>query len=361
MNIFEIYADTVFHLYRRSGFSFVNELEKRGSNHDMVSHFFKNTECISLECDRNCSRLIDHNPSHLFNAALSSDNPKLSKLSIDCKSIASVAAIIYTSVSQQINYISPFLFPTIVPHSVLPKCTLYDNLQELCVAELSENITVINEQSLIPNESPLYQIAGIINHQKRLKCVKLAGRLHTLPKSEALITLPIDFMSRPSFEELHIRSDLNTNSAVMLLTVFLTVPVTHEQRLVLSNVNCVGKCEKRSKLLSNLSTSPVSQQIKILQLHKVVFEQDMMRTFSKIPPVCLKVLKICNLEPILPTNISTCELIIDQLFSFMSLGEQLRHFLMNANIRTLHVCCTEYDYTRMNAYESLGHVLCDHA
>ena len=41
MNIFEIYADTVSHLYRRSGFSFVNELEKRGSNHDMISHFFK--------------------------------------------------------------------------------------------------------------------------------------------------------------------------------------------------------------------------------------------------------------------------------------------------------------------------------
>ena len=28
MNIFEIYADTVSHLYRRSGFSLVNELEK---------------------------------------------------------------------------------------------------------------------------------------------------------------------------------------------------------------------------------------------------------------------------------------------------------------------------------------------
>ena len=41
MNIFEIYADTVSHLYRRSGFSLVNELEKRGSNHDMISHFFK--------------------------------------------------------------------------------------------------------------------------------------------------------------------------------------------------------------------------------------------------------------------------------------------------------------------------------
>ena len=40
MNIFEIYADTVSHLYRRSGFNLVNELEKRGSNHDMISHFF---------------------------------------------------------------------------------------------------------------------------------------------------------------------------------------------------------------------------------------------------------------------------------------------------------------------------------
>ena len=161
---------------------------------------------------------------------------------------------------------------------------------------------------------PLYT-ACIINHQKRLKCVKLAGRLHTSPKSEALITSLIDFMSRPSFEELHIRSDLKTNSAVMLLIVFLTVPATHEQRLVLSNVNCLGKCEKHSKFLSNLSTSPkVSQQIKILQLHKVVFEKDMMRTISKIPPVCLKVLKICALEPILPPNISTRELIIDELY-----------------------------------------------
>ena len=361
MNIFETYADTVSHSYRRSGFSLVNELEKRGSNHDMISHFFKNTECISLECDRNCNRLIDHNPSHLFNAALSSDNPKLSKLSIDCKK-HSFHSGNYTSVSQQINYISPFLSPTIVPHSVLPKCTPYDNLQELCIAELCENITFIKEQGLISNESPLYQIAGIINHQKRLKCVKLAGRLHTLPNSEALITSLIDFMARPSFEEIHIRSDLNTDSAVMLLIVFLTVPATHEQRLVLSNVNCVGKCEKCSKLLSNLSTSPnISQQIKILQLHKVVFKQDMISIISKIPPVCLKVLKICNLEPILPPNISTCELIIDQLFSFMSLGEQLRHFLMNANIRTLHICFSKYDYTRMNAYESLGHVLCDHA
>ena len=95
----------------------------------------------------------------------------------------------------------------------------------------------------------------------------------------------------------------------------------------------------------------------------------MMLTISKIPPVCLKVLKICTLEPILPPNISTRELIIDELFSFIStnekhdesLGEQLKHFLMNANIRTLHVCFSEYDYIRMNAYESLGHVLCDHA
>ena len=216
---------------------------------------------------------------------------------------------------------------------------------------------------------PLYT-ACIINHQKRLKCVKLAGRLHTSPKSEALITSLIDFMSRPSFEELHIRSDLKTNSAVMLLIVFLTVPATHEQRLVLSNVNCLGKCEKHSKFLSNLLTSPkVSQQIKILQLHKVVFEKDMMRTISKIPPACLKVLKICTLEPILPPNISTHELIIiDELFSFISknekhdqsLGELLRHLLMNANIRTLHICFSEYDYIRMNVYESLGH-FCDHA
>ena len=81
MNNFETYAKTNMHWYQgsRSKFTLFHELEKRDGGYDLIGEYFKNMESISLHYGRDCS---DENPSHFFKAAISSENPKLSKVII---------------------------------------------------------------------------------------------------------------------------------------------------------------------------------------------------------------------------------------------------------------------------------------
>ena len=261
MNNFEIYANTNLYWYQGSEFSLFNELENRDVGHDLIGQFFRNTESITLTLhyDRDCS---DENPSHLFKAVLSSENPKLSRVIM--------WRIFHTDVSQPMKYIAPFLSPSIRSHSDL-KCTPYDRLQELYIAELGDSLRIqrILPQNVPKSASSLYQLARIIKHQKQLRYVKFAGSLlYASPGFDALFTSLVYFVSLPSFEELHISGFLKTDGTLMMLIRFLTVPTTHVQSVLLSDVYFVGECSKH--VLHNLIALPnVNQENKILKVNNV--------------------------------------------------------------------------------------------
>ena len=276
MNNFEIYANTNLHWYQGSKFSLFNELEERDVGHYLIGEFFRNTESISLHYGRDCR---DENPSHLFKAVLSSENPKLSKVII-CR-------IFHTDVSQPMKYIAPFLSPSIWSHHEL-KFWPYDRLQELYIAELGDSLRIQRSlpQNVPKSASSLYQLARIIKHQKQLRCVEFAGSLlYASPGFDALFTSLVYFVSLPSFEELHISGFLKTDGTLMMLIRFLTVPTTHVQSVLLSDVYFVGKCGKH--VLHNLIALPnVNQENKILKVNRVEVKNklEMINVISSVGP-----------------------------------------------------------------------------
>ena len=276
VNNFEICAHTNLFWYQGSEFSLLKELEKRDAGHDLIVEFFKNTESITLDYGRDCS---DESPSHLFKTVLSSENPKLSKVDIDC--------IFHTDVSQPMKYIAQFLSPSIRSHADL-KCTPYDRLQELYIAELGDSLRIQRSlpQNIPKSASSLYQLARIIKHQKQLRCVKFAGSLlYASPGFDDLFTSLIYFVSLPSFEELHISGFLKTDGTLMMLIRFLTVPTTHVQSVLLSDVYFVGQCSKH--VLHNLIALPdVNQENKILKVNHVDVKtkKEMINVISSVGP-----------------------------------------------------------------------------
>ena len=276
MNNFEIYANTNFHWYQGSKFSLFNELEKIDFGQDLIGEFFRNMESITLHYDRDCS---DENPLHLFKAVLSGENPKLSKVII-CR-------MFHTDVSQPMKYIAPYLSPSIWSHSDL-KCTPYDRLQELYIAELGDSLRIQRSQpqNVPKSASSLYQLARIIKHQKQLRCVEFAGSLlYASPGFDALFTSLVYFVSLPSFEELHISGFLKTDGTLMMLIRFLTVPTTHVQSVLLSDAYFVGQCSKH--VLHNLIALPdVNQENKILKVNNVEVKnkKEMINVISSVGP-----------------------------------------------------------------------------
>ena len=278
MNNFEIYAKTNMHWYQgsRSKFTLFHELEKRDGGYDLIREFFRNTKSITLHYGRDCS---DENPSHLFKAALSSENPKLSKVII--------YRIFHTDVSQPMKYIAPFLSPSVSSHSDL-KCTPYDRLQELYISEIGDCLRIQRSlpQNVPKSASSLYQLARIIKHQKQLRRVEFAGSLlYASPGFDALFKSLVYFVSLPSFEKLHISGFLKTDGTLMMLIRFLTVPTTHVQSVLLSDVYFVGKCSIH--VLDNLIALPdVNEENKILKVNRIDVKnkKEMINVISSVGP-----------------------------------------------------------------------------
>lgn len=276
MNNFEIYANTNLHWYQGGKLSLLSKLEKRDVGHDLIGEFFRNTKSISLHYYRDHS---NENPSHVFKAAISSENPKLSKVII-CR-------IVHTDVSQPMKYIAPFLSPSISSHSDLT-CTPYDRLQELYISEIGDSLRIQRSlpQNIPKSASSLYQLAQIIKHQKQLRRVKFAGSLlYASPGFDALFKSFVYFVSLPSFEKLHISGFLKTDGTLMMLIKFLTVPTTHVQSVLLSDVYFVGKCSKH--VLDNLTALPcVNQENKILKVNRVDIKnkKEMINVISSVGP-----------------------------------------------------------------------------
>ena len=276
MNNFETYANTNLRWYQGCKFSLFNEIERRDVRHDFIGEFFRNTKSVTLHYGRDCS---DENPSHLFKAVLSSENPKLSKVII--------YRIFHTDVSQPMKYIAQFLSPSISSHSDL-KCTPYDRLQELYISEIGDSLRIQRSlpQNVPKSASSLYQLARIIKHQKQLRRVKFAGSLlYASPGFDALFKSLVYFVSLPSFEKLNISGFLKTDGTLMMLIKFLTVPTTHLQSVLLSDVYFVGKCSKH--VLDNLIALPdVNRESKILKVNHVDVKnkKEMIHVISSVGP-----------------------------------------------------------------------------
>ena len=344
---------------------------------DFILKFFAGAQSIKLTCSSPICRssqpvhLAEHDPSDIFSLILSAKNPTLRKIkapdfSAECHNITPF--IIHQFLQSLVRFFAPgFGSPT-----SLPVFIPYKGLVELEFSCLSDTVNKVNP---LKHEYPLYQLAAIIDNQENLRSVNLQGVFTPTPGCDSLMIALANFTRKCTYETLSIKGvntkreystnmTINSDAAVQLFVNFLTSPTTHEQSLLISNVNFIGECRIPQSLLSLLP--PETQKHKILTLDGVGLGKQMVFVLSQVPPICLKMLKLylstsfstlSNLHNLTATELILDLYIIDKIE--MEIGKVLAPFILNKEIEKLSIHFEEE--TNWSHLASIGRVISKHA
>ena len=354
---------------------------------DLVKQFLSYVHSIKLNCSSgNCihhhkgpSHLSDHDPTDVFKTILSVQNPKLRKVKIpDSSSLRYVNTPFI--VRQQLQSMVRFFAPGFGTPRNISDFTPYGGLVDLEISCLRDEV----DSKGWRNQStayPLCQLAAIIAHQKHLRNVNLQGMFKQTSGCEILMTALAEFICKPTFESLSITgmeishshtesAEINCDWVIKLFVSFLTSHATCEQHLLFSNINFVGKCGRHRTLFSELPDD--SQYRKNLSLTNVELGLGMIPVLSKIPPICLKSIKInqirsCNCLNVFSNlnNIVTSELSLEFIFPLKGgkeIDKLIAPLLLNNKIKKLFFSTKRcLLYVALSEHLGLGILISEHA